>query len=59
MVIPALSLLVAGVHHPIDGRLMGCKNASGVKHGVDQGCLAVIDVARSTRCCDRRTWGQL
>ena len=37
-------LLVVGVHHPLDDRLMLLERAGGAQHGVDQRGLAVVDV---------------
>ena len=39
-----LTLLVVGVHHPVDERLVGAEHAGGAQQGVDQGGLAVVDV---------------
>ena len=39
-----LPLLVVGVHHPIDHRLVGGEDPGGAEQAVDQGGLAVVDV---------------
>jgi uncharacterized repeat protein (TIGR01451 family) len=44
MVMPRSSLLVRGVHDPVDPGLVGPEHAGGDEHGVDQGGLAVVDV---------------
>ena len=48
-----LALLIVRVHDALGHLLMGAKRASKAEHGIDQGCLAVVDVSDDGNVPDR------